>query len=100
MKSRAARAAAARARRSDRASDADVIAQFIGDEELTSSSPTMDDGRGAYEDMSGVHGGGGRGKAVRGTETSAVARENGVMNGNRGGQKSAWGRWCPICGAA
>ena len=49
-----------------------------------------DDGRrgGAYEDMSGVHGGGGRGKAVTGTETSAVARENGVMNGNRGGQNS------------
>ena len=91
LKSRAARAAAARARRSDRASDADVIAQFIGDEELTGSPPTMDDGRGAYEDMSGVHGGGGRGKAVTGTETSAVARENGVMNGNRGGQKSAWG---------
>lgn len=91
-KSRAAKAAAARARRSDRASDADVIAQFIGDEELTSSSLTMDDGRGAYEDMSsrgdGVRGGG----VKTATAAAAAVRVDGATGRaeGRGGQKSAW----------
>jgi len=92
-KSRAAKAAAARARRSDRASDADVIAQFIGDEELTSSSLTMDDGRGAYEDMSSRGDGvrGGSVKMATAASASASVRVDGATRADgRGGQKSAW----------
>ena len=60
-----------------------------------------DDGRRerGYEDMSGVQGGGVEGSGD-GDETSAVARENGVMNGNRGGKSRRGDGWCPICGAA
>jgi RNA polymerase II subunit A small phosphatase-like protein len=92
-KSRAAKAAAARARRSDRVSDADVIAQFIGDEELTSSSLTMDDGRGAYEDMSSRGDGvrGGSVKMATAASASASVRVDGATRADgRGGQKSAW----------